>query len=515
MTLKGQRCRLAGVATPSAKWFSLGDLLAGISVAFVVIPQSIAYAELAGMPPYTGLLAAALPSIAASFFVSSPYLQTGPVALTSLLTFGVLTQLATPGTTEYISLAASLALVVGVFRIAIGLLRLGQIAFLISQPVLQGFTTAASLLIICAQLPKTLGMHSGSRGVIEGALFSLSRPQEWFAPAAVVALASVLIIMLGRKIHRIFPGTLVAVVLGLALSVWLPYEGAVVGEIPAAFPSLSLQLPWSSLPGIVLGGLIIALVGFAEPASIARRYAILDKLPWNSNREFIGQGVANVASGLIGGFPVGGSFSRTSINRSSGARSRASGLVTGCAVLAFTPFSHVLAQLPAAVLGAVVIAAVLSLMNFKELWHLQVYSKPQAIIGWLTFVSCVALAPRIDIAILLGIGVAVGHHLRREQQLIIDSWVYDNAIHIKPKGVLWFGSIANFEVEFRHLLNLNREADRVVVQLEGLGRIDLSAAISLSHLVQDAEQIGLEVSLENVPPMAKAWTERLWNQPLK
>ena len=199
----------------------------------------------------------------------------------------------------------------------------------------------------------------------------------------------------------------------------------------------------------------------------------------------------------------------------SGARSRASGLVTGCAVLAFTPFSHVLAQLPAAVLGAVVIAAVLSLMNFKELWHLQVYSKPQAIIGWLTFVSCVALAPRIDIAILLGIGVAVGHHLRREQQLIIDSWVYDNAIHIKPKGVLWFGSIANFEVEFRHLLNLNREADRVVVQLEGLGRIDLSAAISLSHLVQDAEKIGLDVSLENVPPMAKAWTERLWKQPLK
>jgi SulP family sulfate permease len=506
---------LAGVATTSAKWFSPGDLLAGISVSFVVIPQSIAYAELAGMPPYTGLLAAALPSIAAAFFVSSPYLQTGPVALTSLLTFGVLTQLAVPGTTQYISLAASLALVVGIFRIAIGLLRLGQIAFLISQPVLQGFTSAAALLIICTQLPKTLGMHSAHRGVIEGALYSLSQPQDWFAPAAFVALASVLIILLGRKIHRAFPGTLIAVVLGLALSVWLPYQGSVVGEIPTAIPSLTLQLPWSSLPGILLGGLIIALVGFAEPSSIARQYAILDRIPWSSNREFISQGVANVTSGLIGGFPVGGSFSRTSINRLSGGRTRASGLITGCVVLAFAPFSHILSQLPTAVLGAVVITAVLSLMNFTELWHLHVYSKPQAIIGWLTFVACLALAPRIDVAILLGIGVAVGHHLRREQQLVIDSWVYDNAIHIKPKGVLWFGSIANFEVEFRHLLSCHREAERVVVQLEGLGRIDLSAAISLSRLVQDAEKTGMEVSLENVPPMAKAWTERLWKEPLK
>ncbi len=497
------------------KHFSLGNLLAGISVAFIVIPQSVAYAELAGMPPYTGLLAAALPSITAAFFVSSPYLQTGPVALTSLLTFGVLTQSAAPGTSDYMALAASLALIVGVFRVLIGVLHMGQLAFLISQPVLQGFTTAAALLIICTQLPKTLGMDSGDRGVIEGAIFSLSRPQDWFTPAVLVALVSIVIILLGRKLHRIFPGTLIVVLLGLAVAGWLPYNGEVLGEIPSVFPSLSLQVPWSNWPSIVLGGLIIALVGFAEPASIARQYAILDKIPWSSNREFISQGVANVTSGLVGAFPVGGSFSRTSINRLAGASSRTSGLITGCAVLAFAPFSHILAQLPTAVLGAVVITAVISLINFKELWHLRVYSRPQAIIGWLTLVACLVLAPRIDIAILLGIGVAVCHHLRREQQLVVDSWIYENVIHIKPKGVLWFGSIANFETKFRHLLSIHREAEGVVIQLEALGRIDLSAAISLSRLVQDAKKTGLAVSLENVPPMAKAWTQRLWKEPLK
>jgi SulP family sulfate permease len=123
-------------SAPVLKSLSLGDILAGISVALVVIPQSLAYAELAGMPAYTGLLAAALPSVTAALFVASPYLQTGPVALTSLLTFGVLSQLATPGTASYMSLAASLALFVGMFRLLIGVLRFGSLAGLVCQPVL-------------------------------------------------------------------------------------------------------------------------------------------------------------------------------------------------------------------------------------------------------------------------------------------------------------------------------------------------------------------------------------------
>ena len=501
-----------GALREDLKSLLFGDLLAGITVALVLIPQSIAYADLAGMPPHTGLLAAALPAITASFFASSPYLQTGPVALTSLLSFGVLSQLATPATANYISLAASLALFVGVFRVLIGVFHFGQIAYLISQPVLLGFTTAAALLIILSQLPKSLGIDIGDRSVVNGAIYSLSQPQNWFWPAVLIAAISIAIITVGRSLHKLFPGIPLTVGLGLFASTFLPYDGTIVGDFPGFLPRLSLHLPGSSLPSIVLSAFVIALVGFAEPATIARSYSTLDKIPWNANREFISQGMANITAGVAGSFPVGGSFSRTSINRLAGARSRFSGLVTGCAVLAFAPFSHILSNLPTAVLGGIVIAAVLNLIKFQELWRLKAYSLPQACIGWITFFACFFLAPRIDIAILSGIGIAVVHHLRREQQLVIESWFYGNAVHIKPKGVLWFGSIANFESELQHLLRRHKEADQLILHLEGLGRIDLSAAVSLSSIMKTAKESGIEVSIENVPPMAKAWSRRLWRQ---
>ena len=138
----------------------LADLLAGFSVALVLVPQSMAYAELAGMPPHHGLFAAALPPLLAAFFASSPYLQTGPVALTSLLSFAALSSISVPGTAEYVGLAALLALVVGVVRVGIGVMNGGAISYLMSQPVLRGFTAAAALLILSSQLPKVFGVPS-------------------------------------------------------------------------------------------------------------------------------------------------------------------------------------------------------------------------------------------------------------------------------------------------------------------------------------------------------------------
>jgi len=148
--------------------FSTGDVVAGLSVALVLVPQSMAYAELAGLPAHYGLYAAAFPPIAASFFASSPYLQTGPVALTSLLT------LAVPGSERFVALAALLALVVGVVRILVGLLREGRISYLMSPPVLQGFTMAAAVLIMASQLPAAMGISPPVSGVIQGAWWSLT-----------------------------------------------------------------------------------------------------------------------------------------------------------------------------------------------------------------------------------------------------------------------------------------------------------------------------------------------------
>ena len=158
---------------------STGDIVAGVSVALVALPQSLAYAELAGMPPQYGLFASALPSLLAALFVSSRYLQTGPVALTALLTFGALSGLQEPATADYIELAALLALLVGVVRVLLGFLRLGSVAYLLSEPVLAGFTTGAAILIVSSQIPRTLGVTRGDDGVLTEAAKAITDVGAW------------------------------------------------------------------------------------------------------------------------------------------------------------------------------------------------------------------------------------------------------------------------------------------------------------------------------------------------
>ncbi len=491
------------------------DLVAGLSTALIAIPQALAYAELAGMPAYTGLYALALPAVGAALFASSPHLQTGPVALTALLTLGALATLALPGSPEYVALAALLALLVGVIRLLVGVLRLGRIAFLLAQPVLVGFMSAAGILIIASQLPTALGVAPPVSGVLPRALWALVSPGGWTLSAAGLALLTLVVMRLGRRLHPLFPSVLVAVVLGIGLSLWLGWGGTTIGVIPAGIPGLQLELPWRAVPTLLVSAGIIALVGFADVASIARTYATQDRRRWDADREFISQGVANSLAGLFGGFPVGASFSRSAVNRMSGARTRWSGAVTGLAVLAFLPFVDLIAPLPRSVLAGIVIAAVLGLVRLGRLVELIRLSRPQAAIGWATFALTLGLAPRVDVAVLIGISLAIAQHLRREQRLIIEHAVEGGTLGVKPLGVLWFGSAARLHQEITTLLSEQPEVEVLELYLGGLGRIDLSGALMLEQLMNDARAAGLTVTLHQVPPMAKRWAERIWTDPPK
>jgi sulfate permease, SulP family len=493
--------------------FGVGDILAGVSVALMVIPQSLAYAEVAGMPAYTGLYAAALPTIVSAFFVSSPYLQTGPVALTSLLTLSALSPLATPGSPAYIGLAALLALIVGLGRVCIGLAKLGAVASLMSQPVLAGFASAAAFLIVTSQLPTAVGVSAPNGGVLLQAFWTLTHPHAWEPMAVALTGITIAIVLLGRRLHPLIPGVIIAMGFGIAVSHLTGYAGAVVGTIPTGLPHPDLTLPWKALPTLLVSGGIIALVGFSEAVAIARTYAMQERMPWDANQEFVSQGVANLVAGLFGGFPVGSSFSRSAINHLAGATSRWSGAITGLVVLASLPFTGVLSGLPKAVLGAIVIAAVSNLIRPRQLLELWRYSHPQATIAWLTFGLTLGLAPRIDIAVLIGIGLAVAQHLRREQQLTFKHWVDDDlqTLHCKPLGVLWFGSAPLLEEEFTFLLAEYPDMRAVRWHLGGLGRIDLSAAMVLQKLTANAQHAGLDVELLEVPPMAKSWIARVWH----
>ncbi len=477
--------------------------MAGASVVLVLIPQSMAYAELAGLPAHVGLYAAALPLIAAAFFASSPYLQTGPGAVTSLLTLGALQPLVAPGAPEYLGMAALLALVVGVTRVAIGVLRVGTVAHLMSQPVLQGFTAAAAILIVCSQLPGALGASPESGGVLRGAVWAVAHPGQWEPTAVMLSVGTVVTVLIARRIHPLVPGVLLATAGGLLFSALTGYEGSTIGFIPRDLPGLSLALPWGALPSLALPGVVIAMVGFAEAASISRTFAAQDRTPWDPGREFISQGVANLTAGLTGAFPVGGSFSRSSINRLAGARTRWSGAFTGLLVLLFLPFSGILSPLPKAILAAIVIAAVVSLIRIPALVRIWEYSRPQALIAWHTFALTLALAPRIEQAVVLGILFALAVHLWREMPLGLDAWSDDTALHLAPKGVLWFGSAPGVEKTVSEFLKDARELEEVVVHLGGLGRLDYTGALFLKQLDQDAEAAGLRLRLTDVPPHAQ------------
>jgi len=392
------------------------DLLAGLSVAMVLVPQSMAYAELAGLPSHLGLFASALPPILAAFFASSPYLQTGPVALPSLLTFGALAGMAEVGTPDYVAMAALLAMLVGLTRLLLGVLRLGVVTYLMRDPVVTGFTSAAAILILASQLPKALGVAAPDGGVLWRAGWSMGHVDHWEAASVVIAAVTVLLVLTGRRVvHRLFPGALLAGGGGVVISRLAAYGGPVVGDVPTGLPDLSLDLPWGSTGSLLVGGVLIALVGYAEPASIARVFADADRQRWSADREFVSQGVANVAASISGSFPVGGSFSRSSLNRLAGAQTRWSGLVTGAAVLAFLPFADVLAPLPRATLGGVVIAAVVVLVRPVALVSMVRRSPSDALVAWATFAATLALAPRVEQGVLIGIllSLAVGLRTRR------------------------------------------------------------------------------------------------------
>ncbi len=461
------------------------------------------------MPAYVGLFAAAIPPILAAFFASSPYLQTGPVAMTALLTFGVLAQFsAEPASAEYLKLAALLAVMVGVIRLTLGLIGGGVIAYLMSQPVLAGFTSAAGILITISQLPKLLGVVAGNQGLWEDAAAALGTNWDWRAVG--LSVVTLVVVLGAQRIHPLFPGVLTAMVIGLAYSTLSGFDGPIIGSVPGGLPPFSLALPWGSLADLFVPAVVIALVGFAEPTAIARTYANLDRQAWSPDRELVSQGVANLAAGLFSAFPVGGSFSRSSVARLAGARTRAAGGFAGLAVLLFLPFAKVIEPLPSAVLGAIVVAGVYKLIRIPEIVRIWRYSRLQAMVGTTTFVLTLALAPRIDLAVMVGIVMGIAVHLWREIHLDVQSWTVGTAVHLMPRGVLYFGSAPGLSAHLNEELAAHPDAEEVIIELQGLGRIDYTGALALKQAVAEAAEANLTVTFASIPEHARRVLSKVW-----
>jgi sulfate permease, SulP family len=487
---------------------SRGDLLGGISVALVLIPQSMAYAEIAGLDPAVALCAAAAAPLAGALIGSSPYLQTGPVAMTSLLTFGALSGIADPFTARFALLAGVLAIMVGAMRMAVGLIGGGPIAYMMSQPVVSSFTSAGAILIMASQVPAALGVPVEFESPVAGAVTAAVQPEHWAPVDMLLAAGAAMLMLVARKVSPLFPGALIAVGAATMWSALTGYRGSVIGELQV---SLGWQggLPVGDLDQLLLPALVIALVGFAEPASIARRYAAADRQPWDSNREFVGQGLANVAAGFAGGYPVGGSFSRTALNRLSGARSRWSGAVTGLTVLALLPLAGVLAPLPVAVLAGLVIAAAWSLVDVRSLVSYWRWSRPQFVVAVVTGAATLMLAPHVERGVLVGVGLALLVHLVRELKVRVPSELQGDTLHLHPSGVLYFGSAPGMERTLNESIAKHPNTKKVVIHLGGLGRVDLTGALTLRDVAEGARASGVSVGIDGASSQTATLLNRL------
>jgi SulP family sulfate permease len=385
-----------------------GEIAAAVTVAVVMVPQSVAYAGLAGMPLVTGLYATFLPMLAAVLFSSSTRLSVGPSALSSVLVGASLLGLAEPGTGQWVALAVWLALLSGAMQIAVGASGSAWMLNLVSSPVLTGFSQAAAVLIIASQLPHLIGLKGGLATLLHGPAFDLE--------GLAYGLVSVGLFELGKRLLPRVPMVLLVLAASAALSAMTGYasRGSVVGLLPAGLPGLYWPtLPdWDTLRSLVAPAVVLALVSSMEMASSAKIESQRDGKRWDANQDLVGQGVGKLASAFSGSFPTSTSFSRSAITLYAGAKTGwATVAATAIVLLVLLFLTPALFHVPTAVLSAVVVAAVMGLIKprvFRALWQVD---RVEAATAALTFIVTVLSAPRIYWGVLTGVVVVLAHFL--------------------------------------------------------------------------------------------------------
>jgi SulP family sulfate permease len=354
-----------------ASWLR-GDVIAGLTVWAVLVPEALAYASIAGVSPVVGLYAAPGALILYAAFGSSKHLVVGPMAATAALSAAAVGTVAAGNQGRFAALTATLAITTGILALAAGLLRLGFLANFISEPVLKGFIVGLALTIIIGQVPKLLGIEKGSGDFFEQLWDVITRLGDSQWRTVIVGLLSLAVVLVLRRVAPIVPAPLVAVALGI-LAVYalnLQHHGVkIVGHIDSGLPSFGLpSVPakdYLKLTGSAVG---VMLVGFAEGLGAAKTYATRNGYQVSPNRELIGLGTANLASGLSSGMVVNGSLSKTAVNGSAGAKTQMSGLVVAVlTILTLLFLTGLFEDLPEATLGAVVIAALIELVDISAL----------------------------------------------------------------------------------------------------------------------------------------------------
>lgn len=470
------------IAPPSlARWFPFlawprpnrellrGEFWAGMTVGLMLVPQGVAYAQLAGMPLITGMYASFIPMLVAVLWGSSVRLGVGPTALTSLLTGASLIGLAQPGSAHWVALVVWIAILSGLLQASLGVVRFGWLLSLVTSPVLNGFTQAAALLILASQLPSLLGLTTGWRAFLQQPSW---QSLDW--RAAAFGLASIALLWTMQRWRRSFPAAIVVIALTATASWALGFAahgGAVIGALPQGLPSLFLPgwLDWNDFSALIMPVMVITLVSFLETASSAKVDHSQGGTQWNENQDLIAHGLAKVSSGLCGAFPTSASFSRSALNLYAGAQTGWATLFAFALVLAALLWLvPLLYHVPQSVLAAVVIVAIKGLIkpiSMLRLWRL---SRVETVTGLLTFAITLLSAPRMYWGVLIGLLVNLSHFLfQRLHPRIIE-------VGLHPDGTLRDRMLWNLPALPAEVLALRMDA-----------ALDFASATALEKRVAD------------------------------
>ncbi len=480
------------------------DLLAGLTGAVIVLPQGVAFAIIAGLPPQYGLYSAIVPAIIAALFGSSRHLISGPTTAISLVLFSTISQFAEPGSADYIQMVLTLTFLAGVVQLALGAVKLGALVNFISHSVVVGFTAGAAILIGTSQVGGMLGVsipkgHSFIR--TWQALFTLIAEAN---PYVVAISAATLIVAIFLRLYTPkLPGMLVAMVFGSVLTLFL--DGAahgvkLVGSLPSSLPPLSSpDLSLRSIRQLSPGALAVAMLGLVEAVSIARSVATRSQQLIDNNQEFIGQGLSNIVGSFFSSYAASGSFTRTGVNYSAGAKTPMSAVFAALALMAILLLiAPLTAYLPIGAMAGILILVAYNLIDVHHIKTIVRASKREAVVMAVTFLS--TLFVELEFAIYVGVLLSLMLYLNRTSHPHFVTLVPDpeaerhsfrNAEHypapecpqlkiLRVDGSLFFGAVNHMAEEIARIRREFPEQCHLLIVATGINFIDVAGCEMLA-----------------------------------
>ncbi|WP_421856006.1 SulP family inorganic anion transporter [Marinomonas sp.] len=511
------------------------DATAAFIVTMLLIPQSLAYAMLAGVPPEVGLYSSILPLVLYALFGTSTSLSVGPVAVASLMTATSLAVIAEQGTASYLTGAITLALLSGAMLVIMGVMKLGMVTNLLSHSVISGFISASGIIIALSQLKHILGIQAHGDNVVTQLLSMLENIDQFKPITFVIGVSVIAFLLLARRHAKRFLITLkvpeasaaslakTAPILGVLSSLAVVYlydlqsHGvAITGHIPAGLPNLGFSLPSMELvKELALPALMISIIGYVESISVGKTLGAKRREKVKPNQELIGLGAANIASGVSGGFPVTGGFSRSVVNFDAGAVTQLASIMTALGIMiASLLLTPMLYFLPKATLAATIIVAVTTLIDFSILKKTWQFSRSDFYAVLATIVITLLLG--VEVGVASGVALSIALHLYRtskphvaEVGLIKGSEHFRNVkryevetspqlLCLRPDESLFFANATFLEDHIIDTISQRKEINHVVIQCSAVNEIDFSALEMLEALNLQLKSLNIKLSLSEV-----------------